>query len=743
MKRTVCATILTILLLAMSGCAKEQTPPDFTAEKDSQPQGYYAVTEVVLPDAKKGVEVPENANLGLSSFTLSGEKLFFYGTVMNDKWETLDALLRTGEPGGEWNTISLTSEFDLEGEHFNGLNGTRILSADGQTYGIAWKTNADEEITESYIVKLGLEGATELVCKVSDTYTQEADALYADERGVFRDREGNFYLFSAQGTGISRYDSSMQKTDAIETPGGVYGVVQGASGTDVYWYGLDAEKKAVIGKFTDGQTILVGFDGVGTGYRMAVDGEGALFLADTQNIWKLVEGKPVKMYNFLSNSYRFPEIYGMEFNAGGELIILTELDNDKTLLYMQELDAPVEKQEIVFAFPRQHYALERSIARFNRKSNEYRITVMLPEDGEDTQEFRRRVLMELSTGKGPDILTSALVTDVQDFAQNGYIESVDDIIADKTLYLQAALEAGKVDGKYYGIPFECSVDMVAYEKASVGERTSINLQELMELVGASGAEVLHEGMSGSSIVYDYALRDVSNSTYIDRENGESHLTDQPFLELLEFAKEYGDYDTIESKAFVYSHFANVSSGNEFMDVLAPGEEPLVLGYPRQEGKGNYVSVNSLYMSAGSEVKEGVKAFFKYLLSEEEQIKYGLYDMLDELSYTTSTQLFGSTNGFPISRAALDAVVEQMKEENKGKVIQTESGTIRVGNIFTEEMEEQFYFMLEHSVPANRDDTELYNMVLEELAPYFAGDMSAQEVAEKLDNRVQLYLDEMK
>ena len=33
------------------------------------------------------------------------------------------------------------------------------------------------------------------------------------------------------------------------------------------------------------------------------------------------------------------------------------------------------------------------------------------------------------------------------------------------------------------------------------------------------------------------------------------------------------------------------------------------------------------------------------------------------------------------------------------------------------------------------------MVAEELQPYFTGDISAEEAAEKLQNRVQLYLNE--
>ena len=63
---------------------------------------------------------------------------------------------------------------------------------------------------------------------------------------------------------------------------------------------------------------------------------------------------------------------------------------------------------------------------------------------------------------------------------------------------------------------------------------------MYEAVGNSPAQVLEMGMDSVGIVMAYGLHDEENKTFIDWEKGESHLMEEPFLELMAFAKEYGD-----------------------------------------------------------------------------------------------------------------------------------------------------------------------------------------------------------
>lgn len=44
----------------------------------------------------------------------------------------------------------------------------------------------------------------------------------------------------------------------------------------------------------------------------------------------------------------------------------------------------------------------------------------------------------------------------------------------------------------------------------------------------------------------------------------------------------------------------------------------LIGYPKENGNGIYVSTDSIYLRAGSEAAEGAKEFLRFLISEEEQ-----------------------------------------------------------------------------------------------------------------------------
>lgn len=52
-----------------------------------------------------------------------------------------------------------------------------------------------------------------------------------------------------------------------------------------------------------------------------------------------------------------------------------------------------------------------------------------------------------------------------------------------------------------------------------------------------------------------------------------------------------------------------------------------------------------------------------------------------------------------------------------------------------------YFMRDHAKPDDANVYAVYRIIMEELNPYFDGSISAQEAAERLQNRVQLYLNE--
>ena len=60
---------------------------------------------------------------------------------------------------------------------------------------------------------------------------------------------------------------------------------------------------------------------------------------------------------------------------------------------------------------------------------------------------------------------------------------------------------------------------------------------------------------------------------------------------------------------------------------------------------------------------------------------------------------------------------------------------------TDEQIAVFGDMIDNALPGQYSVTPLEGIFREELAPYFEGQCTAEEATEKLNNRVQLYLDE--
>lgn len=101
----------------------------------------------------------------------------------------------------------------------------------------------------------------------------------------------------------------------------------------------------------------------------------------------------------------------------------------------------------------------------------------------------------------------------------------------------------------------------------------------------------------------------------------------------------------------------------------------------------------------------------------------------------STTMLAKEGAFPVVKSAYEGMIRAAEERDADNVRY-------LGELpYTEDMVEQIYYIIDHAEPRNAYINQLEGMVEEELEPYFAGDISAEEAAEKLQNRVQLYLNE--
>lgn len=646
---------------------------------------------------------------------------------------------------GIWEAVHMQDGFERDGVLYERI-GSAIPSISGKRYCFVYY---DEE--KARLAELNPEGIGEIF---SEEYMQTLpfqEEKLLDLSGNFVSYQNNGQQYSQEGAyyaKVSLYDEKLEEQGTLDITGWVLGGVQADAQSPFYLYGYDEEKQPCLWDTSGEKQLLAGAEELN--YLAAYAEGGVLCITDRSGIWVMEEEGLRELYHYGDHGYYLDTLYGMCRGEGQTLQILAECDGELLLLTydLAKQNMVTSKQEITLALAMQNVALENVVARFNRQNSSYFVKVLLPEQGEDEDTFCSRIQMELAAGRGPDLLADDVFPERRTLVKNDYLECLDGQGFEEMGCSEQILETGRLDGKLYGIPYDFRVDFAAYRASDTEGVDSLTMEQLMDMVRSSDAKALQKSLYGRQLILQYALSDSSNKAYIDWERGESHLTEQPFLELLEFAREY-QYDTnmdntlqssdvfAETPLYAYG----MGSFASFQDIYnALGTTDIrVLGYPREEGYGIYLSANAFYVNSQSGQKEGAVAFLKYLISEEAQTSYVLYDTMEDIVSSGEVYWRNASANFPVNQAALETLIDyELGEKPDEEWLPEEMHT----SSYADSQREQFAFLIENAQPA-LDLGEITAMMEEELAPFFAGSRTAQEVAEILDKRVQLYLDERK
>lgn len=395
--------------------------------------------------------------------------------------------------------------------------------------------------------------------------------------------------------------------------------------------------------------------------------------------------------------------------------------------------------------------MNSAVIRFNKNSDKYRIQVIdygNMGDGNDWEASITRFNNDMTSGNGPDIFDLNSLN-LQMLAQKGIIEDLNPYIEKdaeikKEDYFESVINAYTINGKLYSIPNCFYVQTVIGRTSDVGSEPGWTLDELMALL-----ETKPEGTE----ILDYATKEsvmqmclmFGFDSYINWETGECKLDSEEFVKVLEFAntfpKEYNydeDAPSTPSKiqdGTLLTMSTSFSSVQDYQMYSAMfGESITAIGYPTPEGSGTAVSgQNTLAMNAKSEKKEAAWEFLRSFIMPE------FYES-------------GNVWGFPTLISAYDKVNEKYmtpeyyEDENGEQVEQSKGGwgwdDFQI-DIYASTQEE-VDFMTDVINSADRSysyDTQLFEILNEEAAPFFEGQKSAQEVADIIQSRVQMYVNE--
>ena len=247
--------------------------------------------------------------------------------------------------------------------------------------------------------------------------------------------------------------------------------------------------------------------------------------------------------------------------------------------------------------------------------------------------------------------------------------------------------------------------------------------------------------------------------FVDWEKGEAYFDTQEFLDLVKFA---GDYHVEEGPALgqdilgrmkeggVLLNNRNISTMKDYLTYLSVLEgDAGFIGYPAEEGVPCYgiYGWDAYCVRSGSQCKDGAWAFIEFMLTSRRE---------------TGGRDSELTQNFPAIAGTMDYVLEKsmvkeyQKDDTWNYLLDADGNPIELPRWMQEASGESYgiYAATEEDVAAfrelvdqavfsnNLESRTIYGIVEEELIYYMEGQKTAEDTVEIIQNRVQLFLDEM-
>ena len=397
------------------------------------------------------------------------------------------------------------------------------------------------------------------------------------------------------------------------------------------------------------------------------------------------------------------------------------------------------KKKIVLGCSSLDWSIKDLIRTFNKTNDEYRISVKCySEDYPDWSEANDKFKMDISSGNAFDIVCTDAY-DLQSFIESKALANLSEYFDNdfkREDFFTKVLDGFSKDGKLYAVTPSFSLQTMIVSDETAAGRTSWTIDDIMELRKKNPNKTFlaaGDKQTALTMMLYYSLDD-----FVDTDKGECCFDSDRFKTLLEFANtfpdefNYDDFDEWQAVAdgdvlLAVSYIYDLSlSDLQIYDKLFNGKTVLI-GFPSDKGVGNRISPGSAYaISSKSKNKEGAWEFLKMLFGDDFQ-----------------------RDGWniPVVKKIYNERVEEFihpSEDFHGGVSAVGNGSqvIEIGNP-TRAQYDLVEAAIENATGSGFYDEKMFEIVTEETAPFFKGQKSADEVADLIQKRVRLYLQEKK
>lgn len=590
------------------------------------------------------------------------------------------------------------------------------------------------------------------------------------------DSEGYFYMSNmlvlADGTVLAKTEDGATVYDG-ET-GEVKGKADCSTYSDVNFYKVKGNKVVAITWDMDyskqtlvefdvntakfGQTINVdcelsnfSFLSEGRVHDMILQGDNELYYYDFGS-------EPVEMMDFIDS-----DVYCYSFNCitmiddehfVGAFYDPTTWETNVSLFSKVAPSDVVEKKALVLAGVYVDSDITKQVIEFNKNSQEYRIQITDYNKYWSSDDFRAaytKLNNDIVAGNMPDILLCDSSTPFESYATKGLLADIGKLIDEdpeinRDDYLSNVLDAVSLDGTLYCLVSQFSINTLTGAKKLVGDRSSWTMDEFI-----SFAESLPEDcslvnyMTQEEFLTQYTY--LVTGQYIDYANSTCNFDDGNFANVLEISKkyfpkeiDYSDDDIWLNSETAYRDGRTALAYNYIGDFrsFATTEQGMFgtpvtnIGYPCTDGNGSIIQTNARFaISSMTPYTDGCWEFLKYYLSDDYQDNIGWQ--------------------FPIKISSLEKLGETAMQrpywENEDGSKEYYDDVYYVGQeeiilhpLTQAEVDNYIEYIKSVKNVASYNE-EVINIILEESAPFFAGQKSAADCCSIIQSRVSLYLSE--
>lgn len=392
-----------------------------------------------------------------------------------------------------------------------------------------------------------------------------------------------------------------------------------------------------------------------------------------------------------------------------------------------------------------------AINEFNRTHEDVQIEVRdyLDENGTGP---KTKLLMEIATGKGPDIIDMGRTSDASTtslpykrMVQAGYLEDLWPYIdrdpeLGRGAVLGPPLKAAEIDGGLYLAFSHVRINTLVGAESIVGDRKSWTLGELREAFASmpEGSEVLDFGREEAFIYISCMCLD----SYVDWETGQCYFDSESFRALLEFVNSFPaksaldgidptNYDALmevnrEKSRRLYDGRQMLVQSTigrlqeiQLFDSMFGGTASFV-GYPVEDG-----SVGSCFYIYGN----------RLAMSSTCRDKEAAWDFLRQMFLPKGS----GEDSIPINRSEY----ERSKKCDVSETVSYSFGPEHVIHAATEEERQRYEDLVNSINKIELCDKAVFDIVKETASPYFAGDRSLDDTVDLIQRRVTLYVNEQR